>query len=48
MYDIIKHQTIQGKTTIVIFDYPHIRQNTDLLVKWCYQIQGGQFYIHYT
>lgn len=27
---------------------PHIQQNTDLLVKWCYQIQGGQFYIHYT
>ena len=20
---------------------PHIRQNKDLLVKWCYQIQGG-------
>ena len=24
-------------------DNPHIRQNTDLFVKWCYQIQGGQF-----
>ena len=22
---------------------PHIRQNTDLLVKWYYQIQGGRF-----
>ena len=22
---------------------PHIRQNTDLLVKWYYQIQGGLF-----
>ena len=23
----------------------HIRQNTDLLVKWYYQIQGGHFYV---
>ena len=26
-------------------DNPHIRQNTDLLVKWYYQIQGGHFYV---
>ena len=25
--------------------FSHIRQNTDLLVKWYYQIQGGHFYV---
>ena len=33
------------KYLFVLLTIPHNRQNTDLLVKWYYQIQGGHFYV---
>ena len=33
-----------GKCNLFL-SIPHTRQNTNLLVKWYYQIQGGHFYV---